>query len=104
LSEKGKEGKLVGTRFMLGDHEKVMELSTQMVFTPSVNVPEAERNILDPRLKEPIRQFSTVDGAFIVRDNGVIPAAGRHLTASVEDADLRRDWEHDIIRQQVSSH
>lgn len=88
LATEGKEGKPLGTIFVLGDHEKVVELSSQMVFNPFANVPEGERNILDPRLKETIREFASIDGAFIIRDDGVILAAGRHLKASAEDADL----------------
>jgi diadenylate cyclase len=88
LAAEGKEGKPLGTIFVLGDHEKVIGLSSQMVFNPFAGVSEAERNILDPRLKETIREFASIDGAFIVRDDGVVLAAGRHLKASTEDADL----------------
>jgi diadenylate cyclase len=88
LAGEGKEGKPLGTIFVLGDHEKVIELSSQMVFNPFANVPEEERNILDPRLKETVREFASIDGAFIIRDDGVVLAAGRHLKASAEDADL----------------
>jgi diadenylate cyclase len=88
LAGEGKEGKPLGTIFVLGDHEKVVELSSQMVFNPFANVPEGERNILDSSLKETIREFASIDGAFIIRDDGVVLAAGRHLKASTEDADL----------------
>ncbi len=88
LAVEGKEGKPLGTIFVLGDHEKVTELSSQMVFNPFANVPEEERNILDPRLKETVREFASIDGAFIIRDDGVVLAAGRHLKASAEDTDL----------------
>lgn len=88
LAEEGKEGRPLGTVFVLGDHEKVMAISSQMIINPFSAVPEAERNILDPSLKETIREFSTIDGAFIIRDDGVILAAGRHLAPSVETSEL----------------
>jgi DNA integrity scanning protein DisA with diadenylate cyclase activity len=88
LAEEGKEGRPIGTVFVLGDHEKVMAMSTQMVINPFLAVPENERNILDPSLKETIREFSSIDGAFVVRDDGVILAAGRHLSPSVETSEL----------------
>jgi DNA integrity scanning protein DisA with diadenylate cyclase activity len=88
LAEEGKEGKPLGTIFILGDAEKVMELSTQMIINPFAGVPEEERNIMDRQLKETIREFATIDGAFIIRDDGVIVAAGRHLKPSTEDAEL----------------
>lgn len=88
LAEEGKEGKPLGTIFILGDDQKVMELSHQMVMNPFAGVPEAERNIMNSRLKETIREFATIDGAFVIRNDGVILAAGRHLKASAEDTNL----------------
>jgi diadenylate cyclase len=88
LAKEGKEGKPLGTIFVLGDHEKVMELSSQMVFNPFAGVPEEKRNILDPRLKETIREFASIDGAFVIRNDGVVLAAGRHIKASTADKDL----------------
>jgi diadenylate cyclase len=88
LAEEGKEGKPLGTIFVLGDHEKVMELSSQMVFNPFEGVPEEKRNILDSGLKEAIREFASIDGAFVIREDGVILAAGRHIKASTADEDL----------------
>jgi diadenylate cyclase len=88
LAGEGKEGKPLGTAFVLGDHEKVMDLSSQMIINPFAGVPEEERNIMDPRLKETIREFASIDGAFVLRDDGVVLAAGRHLMASTEFKDF----------------
>jgi diadenylate cyclase len=88
LAEEGKEGKPLGTIFVLGDHDKVMELSSQMIINPFAGIAENERNILNPELKETIREFATIDGAFVVREDGVILAAGRHLKSSAEHSDL----------------
>jgi len=90
LAEEGREGRPIGTVFVLGDHEKVMEFSSQMVINPFGGVPEEERNILDPGLKETIREFASIDGAFVIREDGVILAAGRHLKASTEGTELPR--------------
>lgn len=88
LSGEGKEGKPIGTIFVLGDHDKVMELSSQMIINPFGGVPENQRNIMNPELKETIREFSTLDGAFVINGDGVILAAGRHLKSSAEDSAL----------------
>jgi DNA integrity scanning protein DisA with diadenylate cyclase activity len=88
LAAEGKEGKPLGTTFVLGDHEKVMAMSSQMVINPFAGVPEKERNIMDPALKETIREFSTIDGAFVIRDDGVVLAAGRYIKASAEECEL----------------
>ena len=89
ISIEGKEGrKPVGTIFVLGKHKDVLKFSHPMVINPFQGYPEEERNILDPRLKETVKEFSSIDGAFILREDGVILAAGRHLDASGENIEI----------------
>jgi DNA integrity scanning protein DisA with diadenylate cyclase activity len=88
LAYQGREGRQVGTIFVLGDHEKVLELSRQMIINPFMGYPEEERNILDRNLKETIKEFSALDGAFVVRGDGVLVTAGRHLNAALETKDF----------------
>ncbi len=89
ISAEGKEGrKPVGTIFVLGRHEEVLKFSHPMVINPFQGYPEEERNILDQRLKETVKEFSSIDGAFILREDGVILAAGRHLDASGEHIEI----------------
>jgi len=89
ISIEGKEGrKPIGTIFVLGKHEDVFKFSHPMVINPFQGYPEEERNILDPRLKETVKEFSSIDGAFIFREDGVILAAGRHLDASGENIEI----------------
>jgi len=88
LSIEGREGKPVGAIFVLGDQEEVLKFSHQMVINPFKGYPEEERHILDPRLKSTVKEFSSIDGAFVIRDDGVILAAGRHLDASGEAIEI----------------
>ncbi len=89
ISIEGKEGrKPIGTIFVLGKHEEVLKFSHPMVINPFQGYPEEERNILDHRLKETVKEFSSIDGAFIFREDGVILAAGRHLDASGENIEI----------------
>lgn len=89
LASEGKEGrKPAGTIFVLGKHEDVLKFSHPMVINPFQGYPEEERNILDSRLKETVKKFSSIDGAFVLREDGVILAAGRHLDASGENIEI----------------
>ena len=88
LASQGREGRQVGTIFVLGDHEKVLELSRQMIINPFMGYKEEERNILDRNLKDTIKEFSAIDGAFVVRGDGVLVTAGRHLSAALENKDF----------------
>jgi len=83
LASQGREGKPVGTIFVLGDDQKVMQFSRQTIFNPFHGYPEEERNILNPELRETLREFSALDGAFVLRDDGVVLCAGRHLSAAL---------------------
>ncbi|MBN2284176.1 MAG: diadenylate cyclase [Deltaproteobacteria bacterium] len=88
LGAQGREGRQVGTIFILGDHERVMQLSRQMIINPFMGYKEEERNILDQNLRETIKEFSALDGAFIVKENGVLVTAGRHLSAALESKEF----------------
>jgi len=66
----------------------VLQLSRQMVINPFLGYSEEERNILNPDLLETIKEFSAIDGAFIIKDNGAIVTAGRHLNAATESKDF----------------
>lgn len=79
LSLEGREGRPVGTLFVVGDSERVLTQSRQLVMNPFHGYPEGERNILDPRLEETVKEFSAIDGSFIIRGDGVILSAGRYL-------------------------
>jgi len=88
LAAQGREGRKVGTIFVLGDHERVLQLSRQMIINPFLGYTEEERNILNPELLETIKELSAIDGAFIIKDNGAIVTAGRHLNAAIESKDF----------------
>ena len=81
LANEGREGKPVGSLFVLGDHEKVLSMSTQLVFNPFKGHPEEVLNINQSQVKESLKEFSSIDGAFVIREDGVVLAAGRYLNA-----------------------
>jgi hypothetical protein len=80
LGVEGREGRPVGALFILGDSDQVLAQSRQLVINPFHGYPEEDRNVLDPRLEETIKEFSAIDGAFVVRGDGVILSAGRYLS------------------------
>jgi hypothetical protein len=79
LAVEGREGRPVGALFVLGDSENVLAQSRGLVLNPFQGHPESERNVLDPAVEETIKEFSALDGAFVVRGDGVVLTAGTHL-------------------------
>jgi DNA integrity scanning protein DisA with diadenylate cyclase activity len=82
IGQEGFEGHPIGTIITIGDHNAVMETSRQLTINPFQGLSEAERNALDPKIREAIKNFSVLDGAFVIREDGVVLAAGRYLSAS----------------------
>lgn len=80
VGSEGWEGHPVGTLLVVGESALVMERSRQLALNPFQGYPERERNLLDPQVREAVRALATLDGAFVVRDDGVVVAAGRYLT------------------------
>lgn len=88
LAARGREGKSVGTIFVLGDEEKVLQLSRQLIINPFKGYSEDELSVHDPQLRDAIKEFSAIDGAFVIRGDGVLITAGRHLNAALEEEDM----------------
>jgi len=89
LGSEGREGKAVGALFVIGDTERVLSLSRPLVLNPFRGYPKANRNILDPKLEETVKEFAMLDGAFLIHGDGTIESAGIYLkTVSQQEFDL----------------
>jgi diadenylate cyclase len=88
IGQEGFEGHPIGTILVIGDHNNVMEKSRQLTINPFQGMSETERNVLDPRIREAIKNFSVLDGAFVIREDGVVLAAGRYLSASDDNVKI----------------
>jgi DNA integrity scanning protein DisA with diadenylate cyclase activity len=88
IAAEGREGKPLGALFVVGDYENVSKYATQLVLNPFKGYDETERNILDPRLTETVKEFCAIDGAFLIRGDGVIEAAGAFLHPGFPHEDL----------------
>ncbi len=88
IGQEGFEGHPVGTIICIGDHTSVLEKSRQMTINPFQGLSEAERNVLDPKIRDAVKNFSVLDGAFVIREDGVVLSAGRYLSASDEEVKI----------------
>jgi DNA integrity scanning protein DisA with diadenylate cyclase activity len=81
IGREGREGKPIGTLFVVGNHRKVMSLSHEQVHDPFRGYSKKERMLRSPRVRESIKELSSIDGAFIISADGMVQAAGRILDA-----------------------
>ncbi|WP_414660767.1 diadenylate cyclase [Horticoccus sp. 23ND18S-11] len=82
LAVEGREGRPVGCLFVVGADEKVGALSKPLVLNPFYGYKEEDRNILNPFMDETVKEFSSIDGAFIIRGDGVVESAGSLIQAT----------------------
>lgn len=87
IGVEGWEGRPVGALFVVGDSAQVMENSRPLSLNPFQGYSEDERNMMNPEVRRALRAFTVLDGAFVLREDGVVLAAGRYL--SFEEKDLR---------------
>jgi DNA integrity scanning protein DisA with diadenylate cyclase activity/mannitol/fructose-specific phosphotransferase system IIA component (Ntr-type) len=85
LAVEGREGRPVGGLFVVGDTDKVEKLIKPLVLNPFYGYKEEDRNILSPFMDETIKEFSSIDGAFIIRGDGVVESAGSLIQAADYD-------------------
>src|SRR5919206_1905581 len=86
IGQEGYEGHPTGTILVVGDATAVMEKSRQLTLNPFQGMSEADRNCMDPSIRDAIKTFAVLDGAFIMREDGVVLAASRYLQVVSKDA------------------
>jgi Uncharacterized conserved protein len=84
IGREGREGKNVGTAFIIGDTEKVLNMSHQIILNPYEGHDASERDVKDEDTWETVKEFAQLDGMFIVDEQGQIVAAGRYLDVNAK--------------------
>ena len=85
LGRKGQKGSPVGALFVVGDAGRVMNKSRPLSYNP---FEKSHVNVGDPIVKVMLKEFSRLDGAFVISDSGKIVSAYRYLEPSAEGVDI----------------
>ncbi|NUB92722.1 DNA integrity scanning protein DisA nucleotide-binding domain protein [Haloterrigena sp. SYSU A558-1] len=85
LGKKGQKGKPVGALFVVGDAGKVMNKSRPLSYNP---FEKSHVHVGDPIVNVMLKEFSRLDGAFVISDAGKIVSAYRYLEPSAEGVDI----------------
>jgi DNA integrity scanning protein DisA with diadenylate cyclase activity len=89
LAHEGREGRPVGTAFIVGDIKELKRWSHQGVLNPYEGHPAEVRDVKIRENWESVKEFAQLDGVFIIDKNGIIEASGRYLDADGRDANLQ---------------
>ncbi len=81
LAVEGREGHPVGCLFVIGNAEKIAEYTKPLILNPFYGYKDEDRNILNPFMDETVKELSSIDGAFIIRGDGVLISAGSLIHA-----------------------
>jgi diadenylate cyclase len=81
IGREGREGKPVGTLFVVGDHRKVLSYCRPMGFDPLRGYSRADRNLADAKVREGVKEIAQLDGAFVVSSDGHVVAGAQQLNA-----------------------
>src|SRR5918997_3170527 len=88
IAREGREGRKIGTLFVVGDTEEVLRRSRPMILDPLYGHPPESKQINDPNVRETLKELAQLDGAFVVSDEGVVLSAARYLDATSDDLSL----------------
>ena len=82
IGREGREGKPVGTMFVVGDHRKVLEESRPGGFELIKGYTRKDRNIFDGRVREGIKEIAQLDGMFVIAADGTVEGSSRIIDTS----------------------
>jgi diadenylate cyclase len=88
IAREGREGRKIGTMFVVGDEQHTLEHSTCLILDPLWCHPDPQKRIDQASTRETVKELAQLDGAFIVSDRGVVLSACRYLNASAVGINL----------------
>ncbi len=88
IAREGREGRKIGTLFVVGDSEAVLKASRPLILDPLLGHPDEAKYIDDPNVRETLKELAQLDGAFVVSDVGVVLSAARYIDAASDNLSL----------------
>lgn len=88
IAREGREGRRLGTMFVIADSAEVMSHSRSLILDPLYGHADDLKRVADPDMRETVKELAQLDGAFIVSDGGVVISACRYIDAFSEGIKL----------------
>lgn len=82
IAREGREGRKIGTMFIVGDEESVLKESRPLILDPLQGHPPEVKKISDFNMRETAKELAQVDGAFVISTEGIFLSAARYINAN----------------------
>jgi len=79
FAKQGREGKPIGTTFIMGNTQQLKPYLKQLVLNPFQGHTKSRKNIHHYDFIETLREFSALDGAFVVDPHGIVERAAVYI-------------------------
>ncbi len=89
IGAEGREGRSIGTAFIVGNKDLLMKFSKPLLrINPFGSIPEESRKITDPEMRETIKNLAQLDGVFLIDETGTILTAGAYINIDQANMEL----------------
>jgi len=88
IAREGREGRKIGTLFVVGEEDSVLRLSHPLILDPLQGHELDSKRIEDPNLRGTVKELAQLDGAFVISGEGHVLSAARYIDAHSENIDL----------------
>jgi diadenylate cyclase len=88
IGREGREGKAVGTMFVIGDSRRVLRHCRPAGFDLVKGYRAKDRDLNNPKVREAIKEIAQLDGAFIVDSDGIVLRSCQLISANYANVTL----------------
>lgn len=88
IAREGREGRKIGTLFVISDTKQVLKRSRPLILDPLYGHPDEKKKVCDPDMRETVKELAQLDGAFVISGDGVVVSAARYINASSRRIEL----------------
>ena len=93
IGQEGREGKKVGTLFIIGEPDEMKQYTRQLIMNPFHGYEKDMLNILQNNsLAESIKNFAQLDGCFTIDNEGNLLSAGTYIDVDTTDVKPYQGW------------
>ena len=88
IAREGREGRKIGTLFVVGDTDEVLARSRPLILDPLAGHAPELLDVRRPDFRETVKELAQLDGAFVVDSDGTFVSAGRFVEVDVHATDF----------------